>query len=131
MHVFYSYNGDEVTGRRADMLGWYCWRFTDDGGRTWSERRRLPVRATAVDRGNDFGGDPQIFWGIGKPIVVDDAVLFGFTKIGRYMLDESEGWFFRSPNLLRERDPEAVSWELLPAGDHGLRAPEHGSVQSV
>ena len=130
VHVFYVYNGDRVTGRRADMLGWYCWRFSDDGGRSWSERRRLPLRETAVDRGNDFAGNPQIFWGIGKPIVFEGSAIFGLTKIGRYMLDESEGWFFRSPNLLTESDPERVVWELLPEGDQGLRAPEHGSIQS-
>lgn len=130
VHAFYVYNGEEVGGRRADMLGWYCWRSSDDGGRTWSERRRLPLRETAVDRANDFGGEPQIFWGIGKPVVVGDDVWFGLTKVGQYMLDQSEGWFFHSANLLVERDPARVAWELLPDGDHGLRAPEHGSVQS-
>lgn len=131
VYVFYVYNGDRVTGRRADMLGWYCYRYSDDGGRSWSaERYRLPLRLTAADRGNDWEGAVQIFWGIGKPIAVGDDALFGFTKIGRYMLEQSEGWFFRSPNVLSERDPAAIEWELLPEGDHGLRAPEHGSIQS-
>lgn len=130
IYVFYVFNGDEITGRRADMLGWYCYRYSDDDGRSWSKRHRLPLRVTEVDRGNDWKGEVQIFWGIGKPIVTDGAAVFGFSKIGRYMLDESEGWFFRSPNLLTERDPSAIEWELLPEGEHGLRAPEHGSIQS-
>ena len=46
------------------------------------------------------------------------------------MLDESEGWFFRSANILREPDPGAIEWQLVPEGDHGLRAPAHGSIQS-
>ena len=130
VYVFYVYNGDRITGRRADMLGWYCYRYSDDGGASWSARHRLPMRKTAVDRSNDWEGDVQIFWGIGKPIVFDDTAIFGFTKIGRYMLDASEGWFYRSPNLLSERDPAAIRWELLPKGDHGLRDTEHGSIQS-
>ena len=56
VYVFYVYNGDRVSGRRADMLGWYCYRFSDDGGRSWSSRYRLPLRETAVDRGNGLPG---------------------------------------------------------------------------
>ena len=131
VYVFYSFNGDEITGRRADMLGWYCFRYSDDGGKSWSKKRhRLPLRVTAVDRRNDWKGKVQIFWGIGKPIVVGDDAIFAFTKIGRYMLDQSEGWFFRSSNILTERDVSKLRWTLLPEGERGLRAPAHGSIQS-
>ncbi len=135
VYVFYIFNGDRIDalpdGRpaRADMLGWYCYRYSDDGGRTWSERFRLPVRTTASDRGNDWGGAVQIMWGIGKPIICGNDVFFGFTKVGRYMLEDGEGWFFRSGNILTERDPARLHWEMLPEGDHGLRAPEFGSTQ--
>ena len=135
VYVFYSYNGDRVRAlpdgkpARADMLGWYCARYSDDGGATWSDRIRLPVRPTACDRANDWGGQVQIFWGIGKPIVQADAALFAFTKIGKYMLDNGEGWFFRSENVLHERDASRVVWELLPDGEHGVRSPEFGSIQ--
>ena len=46
------------------------------------------------------------------------------------MLEQSEGWFFRSSNVMTERDVSKVRWTLLPDGDHGLRAPAHGSIQS-
>jgi hypothetical protein len=133
VYVFYDYNGDKISGMRADMLGWYCYRYSDDHGKTWSQTRyRLPVRVTAADRSNGMNGI-QIFWGIGKPIVAKDRsgeyVIFGFTKLGKYMLDNGEGWFFRSNNILTEPDPEKIQWQMLPDGDHGLRAPEHGSVQ--
>jgi len=137
VYVFYSYNGDNVhtlgdkNDIRADTIGWYCYRYTDDGGRTWSDTRyRLPMRHTAVDLGNDWHGEVQIFWGIGKPVALDGTAIFAFTKIGRYMLDESEGWFFRSDNILSERNAHALRWELLPEGDHGLRNPDFGSIQS-
>lgn len=129
VYAFYSYNGDRLPPR-ADMLGWYVYKYSDDHGRTWStERHRLPVRVTAADRGNDWQGEVQIFWGIHRPIVSGDSVYFSFTKLGKYMLDLGEGWLFRSDNLLTERDPAKIHWELLPEGEHGIRSPELGSIQ--
>jgi hypothetical protein len=131
VYVFYDYNGDRVdtlgerTGIRADMLGWYVYKYSDDHGRTWSEKRwRLPVRHTEYDRINDWNGEVQMFWGIGKPIIVEDRVYLGFSKIGKYLVDLSEGWFFRSDNLLGEPDPDKHEWVMLPDGDVGLRSPD-------
>jgi hypothetical protein len=134
VYAFYDYNGDRVrtlNGKpiRTDMLGWYAYRWSDDGGRTWSDRRRLPMRVTACDRGNDWGGKVQIFWGVSKPVTQDGAAFFGFTKLGKYMLDQGEGWVYRSDNVLAERDPDTVRWRLLPEGDHGIRRDGFGSVQ--
>src|SRR5690606_24560381 len=130
VYVFYDYNGDRVDtlgdrkGIRADMLGWYVYKYSDDHGRTWSkERYRLPVRVTSYDVENDFGGKVQILWGIGKPIIAGDYVMFGFSKIGKYLIDLSEGWFFRSDNILTESDPAKIEWQMLPEGDVGLRSP--------
>ena len=54
--------------------------------------------------------------------------MFGFSKIGRWGypggLVESQGCFLRSENILTERDPAKIRWELLPDGDEGLRAPK-------
>jgi len=136
VYAFYCYNGDRVSrlgdrkNIRADMLGWYCYRYTDDFGRSWSEKRyRLPMRLTACDRTNDWKGQVQIFWGIDKPSVVNSSVYFAFTKLGRYILDLGEGWFYHSDNILTERDPEKIHWEMRPEGDHGLRHDQFGSVQ--
>ncbi|MHC4445664.1 MAG: sialidase family protein [Planctomycetota bacterium] len=136
VYAFYNYNGERIDtlgnrkGIRADTLGWYCYRYSDDGGRTWSRKRyRLPVRLTTCDRNNDFKGRVQLFWGIGKPIVMDTSAYFGFTKLGKYMLDKGEGWFFRSDNILTEKNAEKIEWQMLPDGEHGLRAQEFGSVQ--
>ncbi|MBN1419466.1 MAG: exo-alpha-sialidase [Planctomycetes bacterium] len=135
VYAFYTYNGDRIATLRekpirTDMLGWYVYKYSDDGGRSWSkERYRLPMRLTACDRGNDWKGEVQIFWGISKPIVADRTVFFAFTKLGRYMLDDGEGWLYRSENLLEESDVTRIRWEVLPEGDHGIRDPAFGSVQ--
>ena len=134
IYAFYTYNGDRVSellGKRirADTLGWYAYRYSDDSGKTWSQRYRLPLRVTACDRGNDWQGKVQLFWGIDKPDIAGPWVYFAFTKLGRYMLEEGEGWVFRSDNVLAEPDPAKLRWELVPKGEHGIRAPEFGSVQ--
>ena len=88
-----------------------------------------PMRVTACDRANNWQGKVQIFWGIDKPKITGGSVLFAFTKLGRYMLDNGEGWLYRSDNLLAEPDVEKIRWELLPDGEHGIRKDEFGSVQ--
>lgn len=134
IYGFYTYNGDDVrtlNGKniRADVIGWYAYKYSDDAGRTWSERYRLPLRQTACDRGNDFRGKVQIFWGIDKPNLVGDRVVFAFTKLGKFMLEMGEGWLYSSDNLLTEHDAAKVHWDLLPEGQHGIRADQFGSVQ--
>ncbi len=135
VYGFYTYNGDnirELNGKkiRADMMGWYCYRYSDDYGRTWSKQRyRLPMRVTACDRSNDWQGEVQIFWGIDKPKVARGEAYFMFTKLGKYMLENGEGWMYHSDNVMTERDVSKLRWELLPDGDHGIRVEEFGSTQ--
>lgn len=136
IYVFYDYNGDRIHSMnfvdniREDMLGWYCFKYSDDKGRTWSRRYRLPIRTTHVDRKNDWAGKVQILWGIGKPIDVGpQGMMFAFTKLGKYMLEDGEGWFMRCDNIHTERDPDKLAWKNLPEGDHGLRHPDFGPVQ--
>ncbi|HPO16743.1 MAG TPA: exo-alpha-sialidase [Candidatus Hydrogenedentes bacterium] len=135
IYAFYSYNGDnvrELKGKaiRSDMMGWYVYKYSDTGGRTWSKKRyRLPMRITAADRNNDWGGEVQIFWGICKPIIWQDSVYFSFTKLGKYILDNGEGWMYASPNILKVSKPRKIKWELLPEGDHGIRTEPFGSTQ--
>lgn len=137
IYVFYTYNGDNITTLpgstsviRSDTHGWYCFRYSDDNGRTWSARRhRIPVRITACDRANPWGGELMLFWGIDKPKVWNGKVRFAFTKLGRYFLENGEGWMLESDNLLTERNPDKLRFETLPEGEHGIRHNAYGSVQ--
>ena len=127
VYVFYNYNGDkihELNGNkniREDMLGWYCYKYSDDHGSTWSRRYRLDVPKTAADLNNDWDGEVQIMWGIGKPVDMDGGMMFGFTKIRQYMLNNSEGWFFRCDNINTEKDIEKLKWTMLPDSQNGLK----------
>ncbi len=135
VYAFYCYNGDGIrslpdgTRIRDDMQGWLCFRYSDDRGRSWSERHRIPLRVTAADRNNQWGGRLQLWWAIGTPAVFQGRMIFGFTKLGRYILEEGEGWFCRSDNVLVEKDPGKIDWQILPEGDQGVRNPAFGSVQ--
>jgi hypothetical protein len=132
VYVFYTYNTPNLAtwqGKpvRADSFGDIVFKYSDDGGHTWSPKRyRISNRRMAIDRSNFFGGWPLICWCVGKPIVAGDAVYFGGSKVGHPSVGPgpTEGVFFMSPNLLTEPDPAKIRWRVLPDGDAGLRAPE-------
>ena len=139
VYVFYTYNrenlrsvrsNNEKIGRRVDTMGAYMFKYSDDGGRSWSkERYEIPMRTMRIDRENDYSGGLLFFWGVGKPITLrDGSAIFGFAKVGRWGtpggMIESQGCFLRSHNILTERDPAKIRWQLLPEGDEGLRAPK-------
>lgn len=136
VYVFYDYNGDKIhelgnrKNIREDMLGWYCFKYSDDEGKTWSERHRLNVRTTNVDLVNDWAGKVQIMWGIGKPVDVDQGMMFAFTKIGKYMLDDSEGWFFRCDNINAEKDVTKLKWVNLPESENGVKNETLGPINA-
>lgn len=135
IYVFYTYNGDTIRALpegetiRSDTHGWYCYRYSEDKGKSWSKRYRLEMAKTACDVENEFGGAVQMFWGIGKPVVKNKKAWFSFTKLGKYFLEEGEGWIFHSDNILTERAVDQLNWEMLPDGNVGIRNPDFGSVQ--
>ncbi|MDR1964798.1 MAG: glycoside hydrolase [Planctomycetaceae bacterium] len=129
IYGFYTYNGEGVKLGRDDTHGWYAYRYSDDGGLTWSKQYRIPMRRTACDTLEVNGKVVQMFWGICKPRIEGNEVYIPFTKLGKYFLEEGEGWIMHSNNILTEKEPEKVHWEMLPEGDHGIRHPEYGSVQ--
>ncbi|MBX6316355.1 MAG: exo-alpha-sialidase, partial [Isosphaeraceae bacterium] len=139
VYAFYTYNADNLRevpncnaprlARRVDTLGKYVFKYSDDNGHTWSERRyEIPMRPMRLDRENNAGGAILFFWGVGKPIVDRGRVFLGFAKVGKWGLPggmvRSQGCFLRSDDLLTVADPAQAHWETLPDGDEGLRAPK-------
>lgn len=141
VYVFYTYNAAnlrEVVAddppyrgglcRRVDSLGEYAFKYSDDGGLTWSrDRHFIPVREMAIDRRNPYAGRVRFFWGVGKPIIHAGSVFFGFSKVGGFgkgFFTRTECCFMRSDNILTATDPARIEWQTLPDGDDGLRSPE-------
>jgi hypothetical protein len=144
IYIFYNHNSDNLREipseasewfpggicKRVDSLGYFVFKYSDDGGRSWSARRYpIPVREMDIDRRNPFGGKVRYFWNVGKPFVHEGAAFVSLHKvggIGEGFFTRSEGVLLKSANILTERDPEKISWETLPVGDFGLRTPPGG-----
>jgi hypothetical protein len=133
LYAFYVYNGDETSFGKGKGLdsehGWYVYRFSDDAGKTWSERYRVPIRETVCDRTFLSGKIAQMFWGVSKPRIDGKDVFISFSKLGEHFQCLGEGWIVHSDNILSEKDPAKLHWELLPDGEYGIRHPDFGSVQ--
>ncbi len=141
LYTFYTYNADNIRKvpgdkqrypdgwcTRVDTLGHLAFKYSDDHGRTWTSRRWLvPIRKFKIDRENTSNGEIMYFWNVGKPFVHDDKVLVPIIKVGRFgkgMFAESEGALIRCDNIQKETDPEKLSFQTLPGGDIGIRAPQ-------
>ncbi|HNX33191.1 MAG TPA: exo-alpha-sialidase [Kiritimatiellia bacterium] len=137
IYAFYTYNGDNVTtlpGQtnrvKSAWHGWYAFKYSDDGGATWSaERYRIPVRVTDVDRQNPWQGRQCHFWGVDKPVTAEGTVFFAFTKLAKWFASGGEGWVVASDNILTERNAARVRFRLLPEGEKGIRNPAFGEAQ--
>ena len=139
IYVFYNHNTDRVfevkredrgVYKRVDSLGHYVFKYSDDHGRSWSAKRyEVPLREFECDRNNIYGGKLRFFWNVGRPLILGDAAIMVMHKVGAMgngFFAQSEGAFFKSRNILTERDPEKITFETLPDGEIGLRTPPGG-----
>ncbi len=143
VYCFYNHNTDDLRwiiadnppypdGKcyRVDSMGYFVFKYSDDHGQTWSEKRYpIPVREMEIDRQNPYGGKIRFFWNVGKPIVHEGAAYISLHKvggIGHGFFTRSEGVLLKSDNIFTEREPDKLNWETLPDGDSGLRAPAGG-----
>jgi hypothetical protein len=138
VYAFYTFNRDnqrfvitdpgyEQASGRVDTLGVYAYRWSDDGGVTWSaERGEIPLPLAEIDRRNPYGGEVRFFWGVGKPILHQGIMYFGFSRIGAFghgFMATSEGALISSDNITSERNPTHLRFRVLPDGPMGMRAP--------
>ncbi len=147
IYCFYNYNKDntrEVIAndppfkggicKRVDSQGYYCFRYSDDNGKTWSkERGEVPMRKFQWDRENPYNGEIMFFWNVGKPLVYDGDAYLSMHKVGELgegFFVKSEGVLFKSANIMTEPDIDKLHFETLPEGDIGIRGPEGGGTVS-
>lgn len=145
VYAFYNHNTDDVRRvkadnppfgdgycTRVDSLGHYVFKYSDDHGRSWSEQRfDVPVREMDIDRQNADGGRLRYFWNVGKPFVAHGAAFVSLHKVGGFgdgFFTSNEGVLIRSENILTEGNPAKITWETLPEGERGLRAPAGGDT---
>ena len=143
VYIFYNHNTDNIRQvkadrpaypdgwcRRVDSLGYFVFKYSDDGGRSWSrDRHTIAVREFEIDRNNAYQGRIRFFWNVGKAFVHAGSGYVPLTKVGGFgegFFTSNEGVLLRSDNILAETDPERIRWETLPEGDIGLRTPPGG-----
>jgi hypothetical protein len=143
VYVFYNHNTDNVRQviadkpaypdgfcKRVDSLGHFVFKYSDDGGRTWSPQRYdVPMRDFEIDKRNPYGGKLKFFWTVGKAFTHNGAGYVPLHKVGGFgegFFTSSEGVLLRSENILTERDPAKIRWQTLPDGEIGLRTPAGG-----
>lgn len=141
IYCFYNFNADNLRqvetllpeaplSTRVDTLGEYVFRYSDDHGRSWSEKSyEVPIRETEIDRQNITRGRVRFMWNVGRPFTLKGAVYLSIHKVGNFgkgFMACSEGWLIRSSNLWTESDVELLQWETLPEGERGICAPDGG-----
>jgi len=143
IYCFYNFNIEnrrEIIGtepyykdgicKRVDSQGHYVFRYSDDHGKTWShERGEVPIRKFRMDLENPYKGELMFFWNVGKPLVDGDTAYLSIHKVGEMgfgTFAKSEGVLVKSDNIMTERDISKLSFETLPEGDIGIRAPKGG-----
>ena len=120
IYAFYNHNTDGVSEvkredkgvyKRVDSLGHYVFKYSDDHGKSWSEKRyEVPVREFECDRKNVYGGKLRFFWNVGRPLIVPDAAVLTLHKVGAMgdgfypsRRGRSSGARTSSPNETRRR----------------------------
>ena len=138
--LFYNHNTDNVREieshdrsmkiSRVDSLGHFVFKYSDDGGRSWSrERYDIPIRRFDCDLENIYGGKLCFFWNVGRPFFHGGTCYVSLNKVGemgRGFFQRSEGALLASPDLATVADPADATWETLPEGTVGLRTPPGG-----
>lgn len=141
--VFYNHNTDnvrEIKGddppykngvvKRVDSQGYFVFKYSDDNGKSWSEKRyTIPIRAFEIDRNNVYKGNIRFFWNVGKAFDFKGSAYVPLTKVGGFgdgFFTSNEGALLKSDNLFKVDDPSKANWETLPDGEIGLRTPPNG-----
>ena len=144
VYCFYNFNEDNLRGvragsppyvdgicKRVDTLGKFMFRYTDDGGRTWSpERYEAPVREIELDRQNPYGGAVRFFWNVGRAFEHKGSGYVPLHKVGAFadgFMCNSRGVLLKSSNIMTENDPQKICWETLPDGEYGIGPVKGGS----
>ncbi len=128
IYCFYLKNDPSVITVRRDITGWLNWQYSDDDGVTW---HRVKARFD-MGRGQWTATDPNVptsFIGIYAPHSTSwGDVLFSFARYGLkkkggrgYDNWMTEVYFLRLDNILNERDPEKLTFSVLPDASKGLR----------
>jgi len=147
LFCFYNHNSDDLRyvlgdpavfpgGKvsRVDSQGHFVFKFSDDHGATWSDKRYdIPIRTTEIDKNNPYRGKIKYFWNVGNAFLYEGTAYVPLTKVGgfgRGFFIPDEGVLLCCENFNGTSPPETFIWTTRPDGDAGLRAPAGGGLVS-
>ena len=121
VYAFYCPPYDRDKPKQDGVHNYFCYRYSDDDGQTWSKRFWLPIRSSAWDlQRAAIEAKQQIWcWCIAKPIIEGTDVFFPFA-ITDGVDGQGAGWIAHSNNILKESDADKIQWEILPEGRVGI-----------
>ena len=136
IYAVYMWNAENITlmpdGSRCsrnDDMGEFALKYSDNGGASWSKQRwGVPLRSTAIDRSNTYGGAVHLIYSGARSVWANGQSYVPFTKF-RYCCAEtnvSESFALVSDNVRSAASPAEIRWRLLPAGERGLGVPGGG-----
>ena len=131
IYAMYNFNGNNVSSlpngqkiTRTDSLGLFAYKYSDDSGTSWSQKRYiLPYRNTEIDDNNSWNGTVDIMWCVDQTKWSNNQLYYAFTKIQNYPYTPPEElWVINSPNLATEMDIDnnQIKWNMYPKGQYGI-----------
>ncbi len=125
LYLFFHVGGQLAWEDPAYDSGMFHFIFSDDRGRTWSERRAIPLPDRDI---NLFAGRVHGWINQSPRLMPTGEVVLPFSAWRRdglqrraWMLTPSECSLVRLDNVLTESDPEKLRFTLLPEGARGIR----------
>ena len=128
IYLFWSQNAGAVD-TRADLTADLAWRWSDDDGRTWSDRTE--IRPFPKSAAPDPQPEAQENWVVYQAPVITrrGEVMVGYGRFApgaakQYLFDHGcECRFLRFDNILSEQDPTKLSFSVFPENEAGLQVP--------
>ena len=135
LYIFYNKNIGAVDVRE-DTTGTLSFKYSDDDGKTWSDRHEAPIERSAISSTDPAMPENWICYQ--TPIQGPDGnVLCGFTRWAcnsfhsesHLFQRHSECCFLRFENILTEFDPARLEVTTWPNAPHGIRVPKPGDPE--
>ena len=114
-------NGDSLS--RNDELGYFVFKYSDNGGITWSDNRFIiPYNNTFIDYHNSWNGSVDIMWCVDQTKYdYNYNLYYAFTKIENYPQNPPESiWVVSSNNIWDEMNVSNVKWDMYPNNGLGI-----------
>ncbi|HML48584.1 MAG TPA: sialidase family protein, partial [Clostridia bacterium] len=145
LFCFYNHNTDNTRRvlcdpghakkweERVDSQGHFVFKYSDDHGVTWSDRRyEIPQRDFEIDRENPYQGRIKYFWNVGRAFLHQGKCCVPIHKVGGFgygFFTRSEGALLVSEDLAEQVDPSKAAGGRGGPARPGGRGQDRGGAE--